>query len=271
MPRTAARYQEEDSSHVVVPKASKKDLGRITVVVHLAGAPIVRRRLRALGHAIWRNMIVVGSRQWEILTGEIGYPAYKVHFFELMAPDTQFFRPIDGTQEGEYAFSCGREGQDYPTLRRAAAALPYPFRVVASGWAAHTGFEPAGGLIPTSNITMRSNVSHDELRAAYAHARFVVMPIARVDYAAGVTAICEAMAMGKAIIATDSPSIRDYVRHGISGLVVPVRAVDELRRAIVQLWNDLDVPRKSVHAIALGLKRRSTWITTLSASPVCSE
>ena len=76
------------------------------------------------------------------------------------------------------------------------------------------------------------------LRDAYARARFAVFPLEHVDYAAGVTGMCEAMAMGKAIIASASPGVSEYIRHGVSGLVVPVGDVRAMREAIVRLWED---------------------------------
>lgn len=230
---------EEVGINFAIMMRAVGDLGRITLVVHHGGVAWKRRRLKLLGHAVWRNVIVLSSRQREIMTRDIGYPAYKVHRFDLMAPDAGFYRRQQGaTSAGEYVFSCGREGRDYATFARAVATSPYPFRVVGSGWTADAGLAASEAIEAASNLEVQSNLSYAELRLAYELSRFVVTPIADVDHAAGVTAICEAMGMGKAIIATDSPGIRDYVRHGISGLVVPVGDERALARAIAELWND---------------------------------
>jgi glycosyltransferase involved in cell wall biosynthesis len=51
-------------------------------------------------------------------------------------------------------------------------------------------------------------------------------------------ALLEAGASGRAMIATDVPGCRDVVRHGISGLLVPLGDIDALAAAINQLATD---------------------------------
>lgn len=80
-------------------------------------------------------------------------------------------------------------------------------------------------------------LSFNELRDAYDGARFVVVPIESVDYAAGVSTICEAMAMGKAIIATASPGIIEYLEDQVTGLVVPSGDAESMATAIDSLWH----------------------------------
>lgn len=218
--------------------------GRVTVVIHHGGTPKRKMILRLLGHSVWRNVICLSASQWRILTEDVGLPAHKVHRFDQWI-DHLFYRPEEGAVSEaaiaacEYALSCGRESRDYPTLQRAADGLPYRFRVVASGWAPHAGFDPATGVATTSNVSVeKEGLSYRALRDLYARARFVVAPINNVPYAAAVTSICEGMAMGKAIIASASPGIIDYVKHGVSGLLVPVGDAEALRRAVRELWED---------------------------------
>lgn len=215
-------------------------LGRVTVVIHNGGTPKRRVLLRALGHEVWRNVICLGEEQRRVLVEDIGLPAYKVHRFPQWL-DGRFYDPAlasDGAK-GEYVLSVGRESRDYPTLERAARGLPLRFHVVASGWAPHAGFDVATNISSGANVTVeKGGLPYPELRERYGRARFVVAPLNRVTYAAGVTSICEAMAMGKAVVATASPGILDYVKPGVSGLVVPVGDAEALRRAVVELWDD---------------------------------
>lgn len=214
-----------------------RDLGRITVVAHTVGTPKRRLMFRLFGHAVYRNVIVRAERQREILVKELGFPAFKVHQVDRWV-DTQFFRPVEAPP-GDYIFSCGRENRDYGLLQRAAHTLPYDFRVVASGWAPHAGFETAD-MEASHNVEILRNLTYKELRDAYARARLVVLPLKRVDYAAGVIGLCEAMAMGKAIITTESPGIQDYVVPGVSALVVPIGDARALAAAIDELMRDPD-------------------------------
>ena len=217
-----------------------RDYGRLTVVIHQCDTPKRRLIMRALGPRIWGNVICLAEEQRRILTEELGLPRHLVHRFDQWI-DPLFFTPDSAdsrSESGEYAFSCGRESRDYLTLQRAAETLPYSFRVVASGWAPHAGFDAAVGITARSNVDVITGLSYRELRDAYEGSRFVIVPLNRITYAAGVTSVCEGMAMGKAIIVSDSPGIRDYVDPGISGLVVPVGDEVAMRQAIRELWEN---------------------------------
>src|SRR5262249_4696849 len=73
-----------------------------------------------------------------------------------------------------------------------------------------------------------------------ADSRFMVMPLEPVDFQAGVTAILEAMAMGKAVICTRTPGQTDVVVEGQTGLYVPPGDAPALRSAIIYLLDHPD-------------------------------
>jgi glycosyltransferase involved in cell wall biosynthesis len=212
---------------------------RLTVVVHHAGS---RRKiwiLRLLGHASYRSVIALCAEQRRILTEEIGIPAQRVALLRLWC-DRRFFhgQPPDEAEPGGYMLSVGMESRDYPTLLEAARGLPYPLRVVATGWSRGSGFRVARGVEAGANITVEHAVPATRLRQLYAGCRVAVVPLQRVNYAAGVTAIVEAMSMGKPVVVSASPGIVDYVRDGVSGRLVPVGDALAMRRAIAELWED---------------------------------
>lgn len=51
----------------------------------------------------------------------------------------------------------------------------------------------------------------------------------------------EAMSCGKAVVVTDAGGTREYVEHGVSGLVVPARDSQALAKAVVTLLSDADL------------------------------
>ncbi len=231
---------------------ARHDLGRITVVIHNGGTPKRRLLLRGLGHAVWRNIICLSDEQHRVLTEEIGLPVYKVHRFHQWL-DTRFFDPACTQAPDDadsYALSVGRESRDYPTLERAAATLPYRFRVIASGWSPTAGFDTQSNLQGGHNIEVeRGGLPYTVLRERHLGARLAISPVARVTYAAGVTAICEAMAMGRPVIATRSPGVQDYLDPGVTGLLVPVGDAEALAAAVRELWED-DARRRAMGAAA---------------------
>jgi len=60
-------------------------------------------------------------------------------------------------------------------------------------------------------------------------------------------ALIEAMAAGKAIIASNIPAIREIVRHGEEAILVNPYSVEELKQAILLLYNNPDLRAKLGH------------------------
>jgi glycosyltransferase involved in cell wall biosynthesis len=213
--------------------------GRIVMVVHACISTKRKLAFKALGHSHFAKLVCVSEETRRILVDEVGFPSEKVVFHPNWV-DTQFFSVAlledkASSPEPDYVFSCGLENRDYITLTRAASTLPYPFKIVASGFLGRYG---ATAEISAANVTVHeARVSYLELRRLYAKCRFVVVPLNPVRYAAGVTGLVEAMSMGKAVVVTASPGINEYVEHGVSGLVVRPYDPDDLARAISELWD----------------------------------
>ena len=55
------------------------------------------------------------------------------------------------------------------------------------------------------------------------------------------TSLLEAMASGKAVVASDIPSIREIVRHGKEAILVNPYSVEELKQAILLLYDNADL------------------------------
>ena len=72
----------------------------------------------------------------------------------------------------------------------------------------------------------------DDVRPAIAQCSVFVLPSA---YREGTPrSVLEAMAMGRAIITTDTPGCRETVTEGVNGFLVPSRDADALRRAMTR-------------------------------------
>jgi glycosyltransferase involved in cell wall biosynthesis len=84
---------------------------------------------------------------------------------------------------------------------------------------------------------VRQGLSFRELRDLYARSRFVVVPILDVEFNAGLTAVSEAMAMGKALIVTRTRGQVDYIENGVHGLYVPPDDPTAMHAAITYLLN----------------------------------
>jgi glycosyltransferase involved in cell wall biosynthesis len=88
---------------------------------------------------------------------------------------------------------------------------------------------------------LREPVSDCALRDLYANCRFVVAPLSQTNNASGVSTIQEAGAMGKALIVTDNPAIRDFIVPDETCLMVPRHDAAAMHDAILRLLNDPDL------------------------------
>jgi glycosyltransferase involved in cell wall biosynthesis len=125
------------------------------------------------------------------------------------------------------------EYRDYPTLIEAVRGLPVQaVLAAASPWSKQRD-TTVGSQLPDNVLVHR--FTQYELRELYAASEFVVMPLYPVDFQAGVTAILEAMAMGKAVICTRTPGQTDVIVEGENGLYVEPNDPITLRSAIQRL------------------------------------
>lgn len=212
---------------------------RHVMIVHILSVPkkvLLYRALR-LGGRI-DTMLVYCSRQQQLITDQLGYPADRIVLTPFMV-DSVFFAPDRvAPVQGRRPMICsaGLEFRDYPTLIEAVRGLDV--RVVlaaASPWSKRED-SSAGATLP-QNVEVR-RFTLDELRQLYADAALVVVPLHGVDFQAGITTILEAMAMGKAVICTRTPGQTDTIVEGVTGRYVPPGDPRALRRAIEDLLAD---------------------------------
>ena len=180
------------------------------------------------------HIVVVSQSQAALLRAHLPKAQQHKLVFVPRYVDDQFFRP-PASSDGEYVLAVGMESRDYATLIRALAATGLPGRLLASSTWAPKGTRMWEGPLPP-NVELVERLDYPALRDLYAGARFVVVPLVPSVQAAGSTTAVEAMAMGKAVVASDVAGIRDYVQHGVTGLLVPPTNVPVLAEAITHLW-----------------------------------
>ena len=85
---------------------------------------------------------------------------------------------------------------------------------------------------------MKPYVAPPVLARRYREARFVVLPLHDTSqFSAGCTTALEAHAAGKAIVATRTRGMADFVVDGVTGLLVPPGDAQALAQAIGELWS----------------------------------
>ena len=187
---------------------------------------------RFLVYATWQKRFI--ETRWKL-------PAERVIFTPFMV-DSAFFTPgavPARTTLRPQLCSVGLERRDYPTLLQAVTGVDAQAVIAAASPWAKQPDTTAGQVIP-ANVTVQK-FNQFELRQVYADSRFLVMPLYSVDFQAGVTAILEAMAMGKAVICSRTAGQTDVIVEGETGMYVPPADPVALREAIQHLLDHPDV------------------------------
>jgi glycosyltransferase involved in cell wall biosynthesis len=216
---------------------SRRDVVLISSWLTTGAKAFMLRRLRA--HTHLGAIVSYSSAQLQIAASRLKVPPSKLHL-ALQPVDERFWQP-DATPGADLIGSVGYEQRDYATLFRAVAGLGVEVQLAIG-----SGDRPAAALErrlatfdPPPNVRF-SHLRPIELRRLYTSSRFIVMPLLDVDFDAGVTALAEAMSMGRAVIVTRTRGQIDLIRDGVEGIYVPPGDPSALRAAIARLLEHPD-------------------------------
>jgi glycosyltransferase involved in cell wall biosynthesis len=210
---------------------------------------VIRRSLRAAA-----RIICLGESQRAELVEAARLEPERV--LRLPIPvDDRFFKPATGAPR--MVLAVGKDlARDYATLASAVRGLDAEALVVA-----HTRNLERIALPP--NLGTRQGLSYEELRAEYASAACVVLPQRSDAYpfgseGGGLTALLEAMAMGRPIVASDRAILHDYVDDGVEALLVPPEDPQALRAAIERVLADRELAESLGRAARARVERAHT-------------
>lgn len=128
--------------------------------------------------------------------------------------------------------AAGRSGRDYPLLVEAVAGLPCRLTIICNARHAVAGIEP------TDQVEILQRCFAQDYLARLQAADIVVVPLRVADISAGQMVLIQAMASARPLVVTDTPTVRDYLRHGDTAMLVPKGEVAALRAALEELLAD---------------------------------
>jgi glycosyltransferase involved in cell wall biosynthesis len=96
------------------------------------------------------------------------------------------------------------------------------------------------GLTPPPNVEVRQNIPLAEAESVMRRSRFVVVPLRDERTACGHVTIIYSMFQERAVVATNSAALAEYVVPGGTGVFVPPQDASALARAIEDLWSRPD-------------------------------
>ncbi|GAB2456311.1 glycosyltransferase family 4 protein [Xylanimonas ulmi] len=192
-------------------------------------------------HTHLTSIILPPVTQREFAVERLGVPAEKLVDLPWTV-DTEFWSDRDDLpHEPATVCAAGGEMRDYATLVRAMDGLDIPCHIAGSldtssrEWWRDDVSGQRDALPPNVTLGPMDKVS---LRALYARARVVVVPLRHTDSDNGITCMDEAWSMGKPVVVSQVAGQRDAFVGGTHGQWTPVGDVQALREAIVALWND---------------------------------
>jgi len=204
-------------------------------------AGIIRRAIGSLD-----AIICPSEAQRNFLIKE-GFDENKI-FFIPTGVDVDFIGsyPAPKTSK-DFVLSVGKDmGRDYKTLIEAVKNTAVNLKIVALA-------RNLTDLILPANVSCQS-LPFLELLPLYKNCQFVVIPTKKQGNfngsdCSGHLALLDAMASGKAIIASERETLADYITDGVHGLIVEPENSEALKKAILKLLEN--------HELAAEMGRRS--------------
>jgi glycosyltransferase involved in cell wall biosynthesis len=186
-------------------------------------------------------------RTWGPLRGNTFFTPWPV---TLKQPD-----PVSLTSDSGRVFAGGNSLRDYGPLIAAASSITAPIDI------ATTTLTAAQLRACPANVTAGPLEPPEYDRRLFS-ASIVVVPLQeRPDRASGQTTYVNAMALGKPIVITDTPGVRDYVIDGETGLIVAPDDPGALASAVQGLIDDPAL-RRRLGAAALARANVQFTLTT---------
>jgi len=246
----------------LLPLAARMRPGLTTVVANYGlnqvwrRSSAARRRILRASLASAARVICFGRSQ---ATGLVALGAAAEDRVEtiLLGVDEQWFVPTPLPDGEPVVLSVGKDlARDYVTLAEAMRPLPARCDVVA------LPRNVDGAALPP-NVAFKSRLPVGELRRLYAESSCFVLAQRREDFlfgteAGGLTALVEAMAMAKPIVATERAVIHDYVDDGVEALIVPAEDPLALRGAIERVLADRALAQRLGAAARARVERSHT-------------
>jgi glycosyl transferase family 1 len=196
----------------------------------LPGSPSLERPARAAIRALDGPHVtycVLSSEERREFPERWGVPPERVVFtpFCVTMTDEELDGPVD---EPGGVFAGGNPLRDYGTLLRAARGLTERVTIATTAIDGPTPPNVTAGPLP-----------HERFVAELRSARVVVVPLQPgLGRSAGQQTYLNAMALGKPVVVTDAPGVRDHVADGETGVVVPPGDPAAMRAAIERLLDD---------------------------------
>lgn len=175
----------------------------------------------------------------------------KFTFIPLHADPENIF--TYSSREDDFIFTGGGAERDFSTLINVAQEINKKFTVITFSKSLLSNLK-----IP-ENVSLYYKVPQEKFIRTMAKAKIVVIPLLPTRKAAGQYMLLQAMALGKAIVISDNPSLRNYVENGKQAILVPPEDPKALKSAIFKLLKDPLLRRTLGRNARLRVREKSSF------------
>jgi glycosyltransferase involved in cell wall biosynthesis len=139
---------------------------------------------------------------------------------------------------GEYVFTGGDAFRDWPGVIKCAEELP-EIRFIG---VARRKYFPQELMLPP-NLKMYYDTSSSEFYSLLKGSRIVFLPLNSLA-PCGLIVMMRAALLSKPVIITETPATKNYVENYISGRLIKINDVQEMKQAIISLCDSEDLRMK---------------------------
>jgi hypothetical protein len=196
-----------------------------------------KKRLFRFGFKQLTNLRVHSHMEQTLYSEYFGIPVDRIEV-RLWSMNVPVASPEPPVLTEPYVSAVGGNARDYQTLLEASRLLPDTPMV----WVVRP--ENVAGFDLPPSVRVLCNIPHPKAMNVVKNSRLTVVPLKGSQVPCGHVTLVSAMLLEKAIVATDSAGICDYVTDGWNGLLCRPQDAQDLAAKIRSLWNDPDEARR---------------------------
>lgn len=213
--------------------AGRRNVRHLVFSFNFTTLPIgLRRKVMRFAFKYIDRFVVFSTAERSLYSRAFGIPPERIDMLHwAVRPPTATTAELP-LAEGDYVCAVGSQGRDLATLCKAMNLLP-SLRLELV-----TTREAIAGIEPPPNVRVRLSLPLRDTMNIMRFSRFMVLPLRDAEVPCGHVTIVSAMHLGKAVVATDSTGVHDYLRSEENGLLVEPSNPRAMATAIERLCDD---------------------------------
>jgi glycosyltransferase involved in cell wall biosynthesis len=196
-----------------------------------------KKKAFSFGFRQLKSLRVAAQIEKRLYSDYFGIPEHliEVRLWGMNVPDVSADPPV---LNQPYVSAVGGNARDYVTLLGAARILVS----VPMVWVVRP--ENVAGLELPPQIVVLRDIPYNRAMNVVAHSRLTVVPLKDSKVPCGHVTLISGMLLKKAVVATNSAGVVDYVTDGWNGLLCEPHNATDMAEKIRTLWEEPETARK---------------------------